>query len=424
MPVIRQVHGRQIYDSRGNPTIEVDVVLADGTTGRAAVPSGASTGRYEAVELRDGGRAFGGKGVSRALAHVDGEIQSLLVGMAAEDQAEIDRRLIELDGTANKSRLGANAVLGASLAVARAAAHAQHLPLHRYLAQDGQEATLPVPLLNVLNGGRHADNRLEIQEFLIVPHGFDSFAEALAAGVEVYQALRRELVLIGQRTAVGDEGGFAPDLSDDEEALRLLLQAVERAGFRPGEEVSLALDLAANEMRQGDGYRLNGAVLSAKALISQLADWSERFPLVSIEDPMDEDDTLGWQEVTAALGGRLQLIGDDNFVTSAARLRQGAEDHIANAILIKPNQVGTLTETLTTIRTARELGYGAVVSHRSGDTEDPLIADLTVATGAGQIKTGAPCRQERLAKYNRLLRIAEQVPDAPYAGRLVFSQGR
>jgi enolase len=417
---IQQVHGRQIYDSRGNPTIEVDVVLQDGTTGRAAVPSGASTGRYEAVELRDGGKPFGGKGVRQALANVDGEICAALRDLEADDQQAVDRRLIELDGTPNKSRLGANAVLGASLAVARAAAHSHHLPLHRYLAKADQEMSLPVPLLNVLNGGRHADNRLEIQEFLIVPHGFDSFQEALAAGVEVYQALRRELMLIGQRTAVGDEGGFAPDLSDDEEALQLLLQAVERAGFQPGDQVSLALDPAASEMRQADGYRLSGSTISAKALIAQYATWSRRFPLVSIEDPMDEDDTLGWQAVTAELGGQLQLIGDDNFVTNAERLRQGAQDHIANAILIKPNQVGTLSETMSTITAARQLGYRSVVSHRSGDTEDTFIADLTVATGAGQIKTGAPCRQERLAKYNRLLRIAEQAPDLAYAGRLVF----
>lgn len=424
MAKIQQVHGRQIYDSRGNPTIEVDVVLQDGTTGRAAVPSGASTGRYEAVELRDGGKPFGGKGVGRALANVDGEICQALRDLEADDQATVDRRLIELDGTPNKSRLGANAVLGASLAVARAGAHSHHLPLHRYLAKADQEMSLPVPQLNVLNGGRHADNRLEIQEFLIVPHGFDSFQQALAAGVEVYQALRRELMLIGQRTAVGDEGGFAPDLTDDEEALQLLLQAVERAGFQPGEQVSLALDPAASEMRQADGYRLSGSTISAKALIAQYATWSRRFPLVSIEDPMDEDDTLGWQAVTAELGGQMQLIGDDNFVTNAERLRQGAQDHIANAILIKPNQVGTLSETMSTIAAARQLGYRSVVSHRSGDTEDTFIADLTVATGAGQIKTGAPCRQERLAKYNRLLRIAEQAPDLPYAGRLVFGQGR
>ena len=424
MPKIRQVHGRQVYDSRGNPTVEVDVVLTDETTGRAAVPSGASTGRYEAVELRDGGKPFGGKGVLRALAHVDGEISQALCGLDADDQAAVDSCLIALDGTPNKSRLGANAVLGASLAVARAAAHSHHLPLHRYLARPDQEMSLPVPLLNVLNGGRHADNRLEIQEFLVVPHGFDSFQEAMAAGVEVYQALRRELVLIGQRTAVGDEGGFAPDLSDDEEALQLLLQAVERAGFEPGAQVSLALDPAASEMREADGYRLNGATLSAKDLTATYAAWTQRLPLVSIEDPMDEDDTTGWQAVTAELGGRLQLIGDDNFVTNADRLRQGASEHIANAILIKPNQVGTLTETLATISAARQLGYRSVVSHRSGDTEDTFIADLTVATGAGQIKTGAPCRQERLAKYNRLLRIAEQAPDLPYAGRLVFGRGR
>ncbi len=424
MPKIRQVHGRQVYDSRGNPTVEVDVVLTDETTGRAAVPSGASTGRYEAVELRDGGKPFGGKGVLRALAHVDGEISQALCGLDADDQAAVDSCLIALDGTPNKSRLGANAVLGASLAVARAAAHSHHLPLHRYLARPDQEMSLPVPLLNVLNGGRHADNRLEIQEFLVVPHGFDSFQEAMAAGVEVYQALRRELVLIGQRTAVGDEGGFAPDLSDDEEALQLLLQAVERAGFEPGAQVSLALDPAASEMREADGYRLNGATLSAKDLTATYAAWTQRFPLVSIEDPMDEDDTTGWQAVTAELGGRLQLIGDDTFVTNADRLRQGASEHIANAILIKPNQVGTLTETLATISAARQLGYRSVVSHRSGDTEDTFIADLTVATGAGQIKTGAPCRQERLAKYNRLLRIAEQAPNLPYAGRLVFGRGR
>ena len=420
---IAQIHGREILDSRGNPTVEVDVVLAAGERGRAAVPSGASTGAHEAVELRDGDPSrYGGKGVRKALAHVNQEIATALRGADASDQRAIDERLISLDGTANKSRLGANAVLGVSLAAARAAALAAGQPLYRYLS-NGQPAVMPVPMMNILNGGRHAQTRVDFQEFMVVPAGAPTYAEGLRWGAEVFHALKQTLHERGLGTGQGDEGGFAPELPANEDAMTLLVEAIERSGHRPGEEVFIALDPAASELFRDGRYRLDGEgrSLSAGELIDRWASWVDRYPVISIEDGLAEDDWDGWRTFTGRLGKRLQLVGDDIFVTNVVRLRQGIEEGVANGILIKVNQIGTLTETLETMATARRAGYRTVISHRSGETEDTFIADLSVATGAGQIKTGAPSRSERVAKYNRLLQIEEELGStARYPGRTAF----
>lgn len=425
MSVIADVYAREILDSRGNPTVEVEVVLEDDAVGRAAVPSGASTGRYEAVELRDGDiERYGGKGVIRAVEHVNGEIAAEIIGLDALDQSEIDRMLIELDGTENRSRLGANAILGVSLAVARAAAESLGLPLYRYIGGVGANL-LPVPMMNVLNGGRHADNNLDLQEFMIVPVGADSFADALQIGAEVYHSLRRILHERGLSTAVGDEGGFAPFLNSNEEALKLLVAAIEKAGHRPGDEVALALDSAASEFYQDGSYVLEGESrsLSAGELVDYYADIVERYPIISIEDGLAEEDWEGWDLLTRRLGKTVQLVGDDIFVTNPRRLGRGIALGVANSILVKLNQIGTLTETLETIALAHRNGYTTIISHRSGETEDTFIADLAVATRAGQIKTGAPCRSERVAKYNQLLRIEELLAaGATYPGKEAFKR--
>jgi enolase len=419
---IEKVHARQILDSRGNPTLEVDVLLHSGAAGRAAVPSGASTGELEAVELRDGGEAWGGKGVTNAVANVNGAIAGAVTGIDAADQEGLDRAMIELDGTPNKSRLGANAILGVSLAAAKAAAAEEALPLWRYLGGEAAHV-LPVPMMNVLNGGAHADNRVDFQEFMIVPVGAPTFADALRTGAEVFHALKRTLLDRGMATAVGDEGGFAPDLESNEAALETVIAGVEAAGFRPGQDVAIALDPATSELRRDGAYVLEheGRTLSSEELASYWSDIAGRYPVLSIEDGMDEEDWEGWKALTEELGDRVQLVGDDLFVTNTDRLRQGIERGVANSILVKVNQIGTLTETLDAIRTAREAGYTAVMSHRSGETEDTTIADLAVATGCGQIKTGAPSRSDRVAKYNQLLRIEEALgPDATYPGRSAF----
>jgi enolase len=421
---IATVRGREILDSRGNPTVEVDVILESGERGRAAVPSGASTGAHEAVELRDGDKSrYGGKGVRKAVGHVNEEIAAALRGADAGDQRGIDERLINLDGTANKSRLGANAVLGASLAVARAAAEAAGQPLYRHLAGD-RELLMPVPMLNILNGGRHAQTKVDFQEFMVVPAGAPSFSEGLRWGAEVFHALKDILHARGLGTGQGDEGGFAPDLSANEDAMRLLVEAIERSGHQPGTDVFIALDPAASEFYRNGRYELTGEgrSLRAQELIARWATWIDRYPVISIEDGLAEDDWEGWQALTTALGKRVQLVGDDIFVTNVVRLRHGIESGVGNSILIKVNQIGTLTETLETMATARRAGYSTVISHRSGETEDTFIADLAVATGAGQIKTGAPSRSERVAKYNRLLRIEEEVGStAPYPKRATFA---
>jgi enolase len=413
---IEQVHGRQILDSRGNPTVEVDVVLKSGAAGRAAVPSGASTGEFEAVELRDGGDAWGGKGVSKAVANVNGELADAVRGMDPADQEALDRTMIELDGTDNKARLGANAILGISLAAAKAAAAEAGLPLWRYLGGEAAHV-LPVPMMNVLNGGAHADNKVDFQEFMIVPSGAPSFSEGLRMGTEVFHALKRTLHDRGLSTAVGDEGGFAPDLDSNEAALQALMEGIEAAGLRPGDDVAIALDPATSEIFEGGAYRLEheGRSLSAAELAAYWAEMAERYPIVSIEDGMDEEDWDGWKALTEQIGERVQLVGDDLFVTNTERLKRGIDQGVANSILIKVNQIGTLSETLAAIRMAEEAGYGAVMSHRSGETEDTTIADLAVATGCGQIKTGAPSRSDRVAKYNQLLRIEEALgADAAY----------
>jgi enolase len=422
MSRIERVHARQILDSRGNPTVEAEIGLRSGAHGHAAVPSGASTGEFEATELRDGGERWEGKGVHRAVANVNGEIAERVTGMDAADQRALDMALIELDGTANKSRLGANAILGASLAAAHAQAAEEGLALWRYLGGEGARV-LPVPLMNVLNGGAHADNRVDLQEFMIVPCGAGSFADSLRVGAEVFHALRRTLHERGLSTAVGDEGGFAPDLASNEQALQMLLEGVRAAGYEPGEDVAIALDPAASELHRDGAYALEheGRSLSSAELCSYWEELAARYPIVSIEDGMDEEDWEGWRLLTARLGERLQLVGDDVFVTNVQRLRMGIERKVANSILIKVNQIGTLSETLDTIALAREAGYTAVMSHRSGETEDVTIADLAVATGCGQIKTGAPSRSERVAKYNQLLRIEEQLgADAEFPGRAAF----
>jgi enolase len=426
MASIERIHARQILDSRGNPTVEVEVELDTGATGRAAVPSGASTGEFEATELRDGGDAWGGKGVSRAVANVNGDIAAALVGARATEQGAIDRTLIDLDGTPNKSRLGANAVLGVSLAVARAAAADAGQPLYRFLG--GADANrLPVPLMNVLNGGAHADNSVDFQEFMLVPVGAGSFSAALRMGTEAFHALKGIVAERGLSTAVGDEGGFAPDLESNGAALELLVAGIEAAGYRPGEDLSIALDPATSELYRGEdgggAYVLEheGRSLSAEDLTSYWAEAADAYPIVSIEDGMDEDDWQGWRLLTERIGQRCQLVGDDLFVTNPERLRRGIEAGVANSILVKVNQIGTLTEALEAIEIAREAGYTTVISHRSGETEDTTIADLAVATGAGQIKTGAPSRSDRVAKYNQLLRIEEELGDAAtYPGAGAF----
>ncbi len=422
MSQIDRVHARQILDSRGNPTVEVDLSLRSGAHGRAAVPSGASTGEFEATELRDGGERWGGKGVGRAVAGVNGEIAAAVRGLDASDQVALDRTLCELDGTPNKSRLGANAILGVSLAAAHAQAAEEGLPLWRHLG--GPDArVLPVPMLNVLNGGAHADNSVDFQEFMVVPCGAGSFSECLRMGVEVFHALRRTLHERGLSTAGGDEGGFAPNLASNEEALRMVLTAIEAAGYEPGADVAIALDPATSELYRDGAYVLEheGRTLSAAELADYWADLAARYPIVSLEDGMAEEDWEGWQALTERVGAHLQLVGDDVFVTNTARLQRGIDLGAANSILVKVNQIGTLSETLAAIALAREAGYTAVMSHRSGETEDTTIADLAVATGCGQIKTGAPSRADRTAKYNQLLRIEEQLgADAEFPGRSVF----
>ena len=414
MSAIVSVAGREILDSRGNPTVEVDVVLACGAQGRAAVPSGASTGSLEAVERRDGGTRYGGKGVRGAVAAVDGEIAAAVRGLDAGDQRFVDRTLIELDGTPAKARLGANAVLGVSLATAVADAASQGIPLYQRLG-GGDATTLPVPLMNLLNGGAHADNNLDLQEFMVVPLGAGSFSEALQWGAEIYHVLRGRLSAAGLSTAVGDEGGFAPDVASNETALRLLLDAVEATGLRPGADVALALDVAATEFATAGGYRLagEGRSLDRSQMVDYLVHLADTYPVCSIEDGMAEDDWEGWRMLTEAVGDRVALVGDDLFVTRVDLLQRGIRSGVANSILVKVNQVGTLSETLDAIGAAQSAGYGAVVSHRSGETEDTTIADLAVGAGTGRIKAGAPARSDRTAKYNRLLRIeAELGPSA------------
>ncbi len=415
MTSIEAVQGREILDSRGNPTVEADVRLSGGARGRAAVPSGASTGEHEAVELRDGdGRRFLGKGVRRAVENINGPIREALRGRDACDQAQLDRRLIELDGTPNKSRLGANAILAASLAAARAAAQAQGLPLYRYLARyiPGAEPTLPVPMMNLINGGAHADNNVDFQEFMVVPHGAPSFSEALRMGVEAFHSLKKVLSRRGHSTAVGDEGGFAPSLKSNTEAVEVLLEAIQAAGYKPGEEVALALDPATSEFFQEGKYvfkKSDGSKKTPEELVEFWAGWARQYPIVSLEDGLAEDDWDGWRKLTARLGRTIQLVGDDLFVTNTERLSRGIREGVANSILIKVNQIGTLTETFEAMEMARRNRYTTVISHRSGETEDTFIADLAVATGAGQIKTGSASRTDRVAKYNQLLRIEEEL---------------
>jgi enolase len=416
MTAIANVHARQILDSRGNPTVEVDVQLESGALGRAAVPSGASTGVHEAVELRDGGADWGGKGVTQAVAHANGELAEAVRGMDAADQEAVDRRMIELDGSPNKGRLGANAILGVSLATAKAAAAEAGVSLFRHL---GDASILPVPMLNVINGGAHATNSIDLQEFMVVPVGADSFSEGLRIGVEVYHELKKVLAGRGLATGVGDEGGFAPDLESSEAAIEAILEAAERAGHR--DRVAIALDPATSEVFSDGRYRFEGRDLGADELVAFWRGIVDAYPVVSIEDACAEDDWEAWAQLTAELGERVQLVGDDLFVTNPARLREGIERGVANSILVKVNQIGTLTETIEAVRLAQESGYSAVMSHRSGETEDATIADLAVALATGQIKTGAPARSDRVAKYNQLLRIEEELgAAAEYPGWSAF----
>ena len=422
MSRIAEIRGREILDSRGNPTVEADVVLDSGVLGRAAVPSGASTGTREAVELRDGdARRYGGKGVLKAVAHVNTVLRGALVGRDARDQAGLDHAMIELDGTETKGRLGANALLAVSLATAHAAARAAGQPLYRYLA-GGREPVMPVPMMNIINGGAHANNNLDIQEFMILPVGAPSFGEALRYGAEVFHALKKLLAERNLSTAVGDEGGFAPDLKSNEEALQVILQAIDKAGYRAGRDIYLGLDVASTEFFKDGHYELESEQrrFSAGEFTRYLADLAGRYPIITIEDGMSESDWSGWGELTRALGGRLQLVGDDVFVTNTKILAEGIAKHVANAILIKPNQIGTLTETLAAIEMAERAKYAAVVSHRSGETEDSSIADIAVATAATQIKTGSLSRSDRIAKYNQLLRIEGELGQVRYAGREAF----
>jgi enolase len=419
---IAAVRARQVFDSRGNPTVEADVRLESGAIGRAAVPSGASTGRFEAVELRDGGRAFGGKGVTKAVTNLNGEIAAALTGADAGDQTAVDRTLIELDGTKNKSRLGANAILGCSLAAAKAAAADAGVSLFRWLGGESP-SVLPVPLMNVVNGGAHAQNSLDLQEFMVVPAGAETFADALRIGVEVFHTLKGLLHERGLATAVGDEGGFAPDLGSSEEAIDAVLEAADRAGH--AEHVAIALDPAATELWTDGAYEFEGRTLDPAQMVAYWVELSARFPIVSIEDGLAEDEWDSWRALTERVGERVQLVGDDLFVTNVERLRRGIDAGAANAILVKVNQIGTLTETLEAVRLARSNGYGVVMSHRSGETEDTTIADLAVATSCGQIKTGAPSRSDRVAKYNQLLRIEEELGDrATYPGWGAFPRAR
>jgi enolase len=419
---IIDIHGRQILDSRGNPTVEVDVLLEDGSFGRAAVPSGASTGAHEAVEKRDGGSRWMGKGVDGAVEAVNGEIAEAVVGMDAEDQVDLDRAMIELDGTENKSRLGANAILGVSLAAAKAAADARGLPLYRYVG--GVSAhLLPVPMMNIINGGEHADNPIDFQEFMIVPVGAANMVEALRCGSEIFHTLKKALHEAGLATGVGDEGGFAPNLASTSDALDFIMRSVEKAGYKPGDDVVLALDCAATEFFRNGRYEISGEglSLSSEEMAGYLADLAQRYPIVSIEDGMAEDDFDGWRMLTERIGKSVQLVGDDLFVTNPKRLRQGIADGLANSLLVKVNQIGTLTETMEAVSTAQRAGYTAVMSHRSGETEDATIADLAVATNCGQIKTGSLARSDRLAKYNQLIRIEEELGGAArFAGRDVL----
>ena len=410
MSDIVDIHAREILDSRGNPTVEVDVMLESGAFGRAAVPSGASTGAHEAVERRDGGKRYGGKGVEGAVESVNGEIYDLLSGMPAEDQLRIDHMMCELDGTPNKGRLGANAILGVSLAVAKAAAADAGLPLYRYVG-GAYAATMPVPMMNILNGGAHADNPIDIQEFMIMPVTAESEAEAIRTGSEIFQALRRSLKDAGHNTNVGDEGGFAPNLASSDQALDFIMAAIEAAGYAPGTDVVIALDAAATEFFEDGRYNLagEGKRLGPDEMVRYLENLVGRYPIVSIEDGMSEDDWEGWRALTAAIGSKVQLVGDDLFVTNPQRLAHGIAQQVGNAILIKVNQIGTLSETLEAVAMAHRASYGAVMSHRSGETEDTTIADLAVATGCGQIKTGSLSRSDRIAKYNQLLRIEEQL---------------
>jgi enolase len=423
MPTIERIHARQILDSRGNPTVEVDVALDTGALGRAAVPSGASTGEFEATELRDEGEEWAGKGVAKAVQNVNNEIARALTGARANEQGAIDRTLIDLDGTPTKGRLGANAILGVSLAVAKAAAAEAGEPLYLFLGGTG-ETTLPVPMMNVLNGGAHADNKVDFQEFMVVPAGAPTFAEGLRMGVEVFHALKATLKSRGLGTTVGDEGGFAPDLDSNESALEILMLGIEAAGYEPGRDAFIALDPATSELYESGSYVLEheGRTLSAAELADYWADICDRYPVVSLEDGMGEEDWDGWGTLTERLGSNVQLVGDDLFVTSPERLSRGIEAGVGNSILVKLNQIGTLTETLETIAIAKDAGYTTVISHRSGETEDTTIADIAVATGAGQIKTGAPSRSDRVAKYNQLLRIAEELGDrATYPGTEAFA---
>jgi enolase len=421
---IEVVYAREILDSRGNPTVEVEVVLDDGSTGRAAVPSGASTGQFEAVELRDGGKRYGGKGVEKAVLAVTDQIFEEINGIEAEDQRIIDQIMIDLDRTPNKANLGANAILGVSLAVAKAAADSADLPLFRYVGGPNAHV-LPVPMMNILNGGAHADTNVDIQEFMIAPIGAETFREAVRMGTEVYHALKSVLKEKGYATGLGDEGGFAPNLPSNRDALDLILVAIERAGYVPGEDIALALDVAASEFHNDGVYTIDGKGLSATELIAFYEDLVANYPLVSIEDPLNEEDWEGWKAITASLGDKVQLVGDDLFVTNPERLERGIKEGAANALLVKVNQIGTLSETLDAVDLAHRSGYKCMMSHRSGETEDTTIADLAVAVNCGQIKTGAPARSDRVAKYNQLLRIEELLDDAArYAGRAAFPRFR
>jgi len=420
LATIDEIRARQILDSRGNPTLEVEVSLDDGAEGRAAAPSGASTGAFEAVELRDGGAAYGGKGVTKALLSVTEEIEPDLLGFDAADQRLIDQAMIDLDGTPDKSRLGANAVTAVSMAVARAAAESAGLPLFRYLGGPNAHV-LPVPMMNVLNGGAHADNSVDIQEFMIAPVGAGTLGDAIRWGAETYHALKAVLNQHGLSTGVGDEGGFAPDLAHNRAALDLLVEAIGKAGFQPGRDVALAIDAAATEFYSDGAYKFEGGSRSSAQMMEVYAEWLDAYPIVSLEDPLAEEDWAGWQSLTAALGDKAQIVGDDLFVTNPERLRRGIADHSANALLVKVNQIGTITETLDAVSLAQRNGFACMISHRSGETEDTTIADLAVATNCGQIKAGAPARSERVAKYNQLLRIEELLDDAAtYAGATAF----
>jgi enolase len=426
MSTIIDIHGRQILDSRGNPTVEVDVVLEDGSFGRAAVPSGASTGAHEAWELRDGdGETYSGKGVLRAVENINTAIADALVQTDALDQAEVDRTMLQLDGTPNKENLGANAILGVSLAVAKAAAEFTNQPLYRYLGGPGARL-LPAPMMNIVNGGQHADNSIDVQEFMVMPLGFERFSDALRCGVEIFHHLKKVLQSKKLNTAVGDEGGFAPDLRNNTEALELIMSAIEKAGYRPGEQVWIALDVAATELynaERGD-YMIDGTSIDSAGMVEYLAKWVGAFPICSIEDGCNEDDWEGWKLLTERLGDRVQLVGDDLFVTNTSRLTKGIDEGIANSILIKVNQIGTLTETIEAIQLASRHGYSSIASHRSGETEDSTIADLAVALSTGQIKTGSASRTDRMVKYNQLLRIEEQLGEAATYGGPLFPKTR